>query len=93
MQIVTVDFTLQRMNLSGYIVAGILILIIGYAIAATFAIIYSLVYQQLIPDRIRGLRILIITAHPDDECMFFTPTITSLRRQNLVQILCLSTGP
>lgn len=39
-------------------------------------------------------RILIVTAHPDDECMFFGPTILSLsRRQNCqVYLLCLSNG-
>lgn len=39
-------------------------------------------------------RILIVTAHPDDECMFFGPTILSLsRRQDCkVYLLCLSNG-
>jgi len=36
---------------------------------------------------------LIITAHPDDEIMFFAPTIIGLRKQGFkVKILCLSTG-
>ncbi|KNC80763.1 hypothetical protein SARC_06890 [Sphaeroforma arctica JP610] len=36
---------------------------------------------------------LIVIAHPDDECMFFAPTIISLRKQGRpVHILCLSTG-
>ena len=36
---------------------------------------------------------LIITAHPDDEIMFFTPTITYLLRHNCkIRILCLSNG-
>ncbi|KAK9810618.1 hypothetical protein WJX73_004842 [Symbiochloris irregularis] len=36
---------------------------------------------------------LLVTAHPDDECMFFGPTLQSLRCQAvLVQLLCLSTG-
>jgi len=39
-------------------------------------------------------RILFIIAHPDDECMFFAPTILSLTRcgQYDVFVLCLSTG-
>lgn len=36
---------------------------------------------------------LILTAHPDDECMFFSPTILSLRKQDVhVKSLCLSSG-
>lgn len=39
-------------------------------------------------------RVLIVTAHPDDECMFFGPTILNLTKQKdcTVYILCLSTG-
>uniref|UniRef100_A0A3P9L3P0 N-acetylglucosaminylphosphatidylinositol deacetylase n=1 Tax=Oryzias latipes TaxID=8090 RepID=A0A3P9L3P0_ORYLA len=36
---------------------------------------------------------LIVTAHPDDECMFFAPTIIRLRELNVsVHLLCLSEG-
>uniref|UniRef100_A0A3P9INB5 N-acetylglucosaminylphosphatidylinositol deacetylase n=1 Tax=Oryzias latipes TaxID=8090 RepID=A0A3P9INB5_ORYLA len=36
---------------------------------------------------------LIVTAHPDDECMFFAPTIIRLRELNIsVHLLCLSEG-
>ncbi|XP_055606938.1 N-acetylglucosaminyl-phosphatidylinositol de-N-acetylase [Uranotaenia lowii] len=38
-------------------------------------------------------RALLVTAHPDDECMFFGPTILELRRLNCrVFLLCLSEG-
>ncbi|KAJ7333774.1 hypothetical protein OS493_015865 [Desmophyllum pertusum] len=37
-------------------------------------------------------KILVITAHPDDECMFFSPSILNLRRCSTVHLLCLSTG-
>ncbi|GBM30848.1 N-acetylglucosaminyl-phosphatidylinositol de-N-acetylase [Araneus ventricosus] len=37
--------------------------------------------------------VLIVTAHPDDECMFFAPTILNLLRQGCcVYLLCLSSG-
>lgn len=38
--------------------------------------------------------ILLIIAHPDDECMFFSPTILSLTKssQHNVYLLCLSEG-
>lgn len=39
-------------------------------------------------------RILLITAHPDDECMFFAPTILSLGNSVRAELflLCLSEG-
>lgn len=38
-------------------------------------------------------RALLVTAHPDDESMFFGPTILELRRQNCrIFLLCLSEG-
>lgn len=38
--------------------------------------------------------VLLITAHPDDECMFFAPTILALTRlaPENVYLLCLSNG-
>lgn len=39
------------------------------------------------------IRALIVTAHPDDECMFFAPTIIRLLELNAtVDLLCLSEG-
>ena len=36
---------------------------------------------------------MLVIAHPDDETMFFTPTIHELRRQGCnVTVLCLSNG-
>uniref|UniRef100_A0A8C1MBJ1 N-acetylglucosaminylphosphatidylinositol deacetylase n=1 Tax=Cyprinus carpio TaxID=7962 RepID=A0A8C1MBJ1_CYPCA len=38
-------------------------------------------------------RALLVTAHPDDECMFFAPTVLKLvESQATVYLLCLSTG-
>ena len=37
--------------------------------------------------------ILLITAHPDDECMFFTPTILALKQMGIqVTLLCFTDG-
>ncbi len=37
--------------------------------------------------------VLIVTAHPDDECMFFSPVILALNKWNIpVDLLCLSSG-
>ncbi|KAJ2075094.1 hypothetical protein GGI09_008669, partial [Coemansia sp. S100] len=38
--------------------------------------------------------VLFVTAHPDDECMFFSPTLAYLNRRPdvTVSLLCLTTG-
>jgi N-acetylglucosaminylphosphatidylinositol deacetylase len=44
---------------------------------------------------LRNKRICLLIAHPDDEAMFFAPTVLALTRPeagNHVKILCLSTG-
>jgi hypothetical protein len=44
---------------------------------------------------LRNKRILLLIAHPDDEAMFFAPTLLALTRPesgNHVKILCLSSG-
>lgn len=48
--------------------------------------------SQRFPKRHR--RVLLVSAHPDDECMFFGPTILSLCRREDCQVylLCLSIG-
>ncbi|XP_017268046.1 N-acetylglucosaminyl-phosphatidylinositol de-N-acetylase [Kryptolebias marmoratus] len=44
-------------------------------------------------DRDTNVRALVVTAHPDDECMFFAPTILRLAETNAtVHLLCLSEG-
>jgi hypothetical protein len=44
---------------------------------------------------LQNKRILLLIAHPDDEAMFFAPTLLALTRpnnNNHVKILCLSSG-
>lgn len=37
--------------------------------------------------------VLVVTAHPDDETIFFSPTILSLRQKHAaVHLLCFTTG-
>ncbi|XP_061197254.1 N-acetylglucosaminyl-phosphatidylinositol de-N-acetylase-like [Saccostrea echinata] len=74
----------------------------AYTIAFSFVIFSLLVYLFVgflrrlsitpkVPISVQ--KVLIITAHPDDECMFFSPTIQSLINSgNFVHILCLSNG-
>lgn len=45
--------------------------------------------------RIANKRVCLLIAHPDDEAMFFAPTVLALTRPELgnhVKILCLSSG-
>lgn len=52
------------------------------------------VLAQRLPT-LRNKRICLLIAHPDDEAMFFAPTVLALTRPELandVKILCLSTG-
>lgn len=45
--------------------------------------------------RLRNKRICMLIAHPDDEAMFFAPTLLALTEPSLgnhVKILCLSSG-
>lgn len=59
--------------------------------------LYKIIFRYR-PTRFPGLqlqqRVLVVTAHPDDECMFFGPTILSLSRRKdcEVYLLCLSNG-
>ena len=50
---------------------------------------YTQKYFQRPLDR---RNILYVIAHPDDEAMFFAPSIVSLRATNNLHLLCLSTG-
>lgn len=52
------------------------------------------VAQPVLPI-LRNKRICLVIAHPDDEAMFFSPTVLALTKPeagNHVKILCLSTG-
>lgn len=39
---------------------------------------------------VRQHHLLFVTAHPDDEVMFFGPTLTSITKDYFVHLLCLS---
>ncbi|KAI9801179.1 MAG: hypothetical protein M1825_003453 [Sarcosagium campestre] len=62
------------------------------AIAACW--LYTLIVQESFP-KLRDKRICLLIAHPDDEAMFFAPSVLALTNPSLrnhVQILCLSSG-
>ena len=49
-------------------------------------------YEQFLKRKKK--KILLLTAHPDDECMFFAPSIKGLCRSEYVElhILCITNG-
>ncbi|MDA4133583.1 MAG: PIG-L family deacetylase [Thaumarchaeota archaeon] len=57
--------------------------------------IYTVSVVQTRFPTLRNKRICLLVAHPDDEAMFFAPTVLALTRPetgNHVKILCLSSG-
>ncbi|KAM0322160.1 hypothetical protein ACHAQA_009649 [Verticillium albo-atrum] len=57
--------------------------------------IYAATAVQTTLPRLNNKRICLLIAHPDDEAMFFAPTVLALTRPetgNHVKILCLSSG-
>lgn len=76
---------------------GILYLVLVYvAITAVYAIIVTDYFMKIWESkRISGVhRVLLVTAHPDDECMFFGPAIVALSKtfDTRVYVVCLSPG-
>ncbi|KAH8178703.1 glcNAc-PI de-N-acetylase domain-containing protein [Sarocladium implicatum] len=74
-----------------------LLLIFSAAALVIVPALYAYI-ATVVPERIpalRNKRICLLIAHPDDEAMFFAPTVLALTRPetgNHVKILCLSTG-
>ncbi|XP_071177576.1 N-acetylglucosaminyl-phosphatidylinositol de-N-acetylase-like [Mytilus edulis] len=66
-------------------------------IAFTYFVICIIAYFAFIWRKVKipkfPRKILLITAHPDDECMFFSPTVQAeTSKGNFVYVLCLSKG-
>ena len=60
----------------------------------TFSATSSSPFTRNFP-RLHNKRICLLIAHPDDEAMFFAPTVLALTKPELgnhLKILCLSTG-
>ncbi|KAG6107146.1 hypothetical protein E4U13_007080 [Claviceps humidiphila] len=74
---------------------------LGLSLLATLLVLLPVLYTYLVRamqarlPALRSKRICLLIAHPDDEAMFFAPTVLALTRPqtgNHVKILCLSTG-
>ncbi|KAG2139431.1 putative deacetylase LmbE-like domain-containing protein [Suillus cothurnatus] len=71
-------------------------------ILAVISLLLSVLYKSsefntdvLLEQTVLPPRVLLLTAHPDDECFFFAPTILALRRSSSspeIFSLCLSSG-
>jgi N-acetylglucosaminylphosphatidylinositol deacetylase len=72
----------------------IVLLSFGFIVSLLGWAYFSLAHFQKVLPFSHHNNVLILTAHPDDECMFFGPTITSLRTltKSRIFVLCLSTG-
>lgn len=84
-----------RLQLANYLsrtMEHFCVLLAVYACLSTllYWMVFRWRYQIRLPT---AKRVLIVTAHPDDECMFFGPTILALTRRGCrVFVLCLSNG-
>ncbi|KIV93961.1 hypothetical protein PV10_05131 [Exophiala mesophila] len=76
--------------------AGALLLTLLLLPAVLFALWHlSATSVPPVPNSLRNKRIILLIAHPDDESMFFSPTLQALTHpslQNHLKILCMSTG-
>ena len=66
------------------VTAAILLLLICYLLIAKFSSSTAVSFG--------GKRVLLVTAHPDDECMFFGPTIVNVDEISKLYLLCCSPG-
>ena len=72
-----------------------LYLALAIPILIATAWLYTVQITRRSLSNLRGKRICLLIAHPDDEAMFFSPTVLSLAAPeagNHVKILCLSSG-
>jgi N-acetylglucosaminylphosphatidylinositol deacetylase len=67
--------------------------IVGIVVPSLYLYTVSVVQTRF--PTLRNKRICLLIAHPDDEAMFFAPSVLALTRPetgNHVKILCLSSG-
>ncbi|KAG6836776.1 hypothetical protein H0H93_003554 [Arthromyces matolae] len=65
---------------------------ISFIASLLFALLVVVLFKPL-QSEVQTGNVLLLTAHPDDECMFFAPTIRALvRSQTPIYSLCLSIG-
>lgn len=88
-------FTSLSINYVRQTADKLVVLAVIYSVFSLLAyFLYILIKTYVRDDHNESMkRVLIVTAHPDDECMFFGPTIVNLRARDIpVHLLCLSPG-
>jgi len=71
------------------IVVVLVVLIVLLSSAVIIAFVFTATAQSSLGNR----NVLFVTAHPDDECMFFAPVIVKAsQNSNTTFLLCLSNG-
>jgi N-acetylglucosaminylphosphatidylinositol deacetylase len=65
-----------------------------FLVFQVFFVLLAVVFSNLasVKQQLAQEKFLLVTAHPDDESMFFFPFINSFVKTNEVSLLCLSTG-
>ncbi|CAL1535421.1 unnamed protein product, partial [Lymnaea stagnalis] len=76
------------------ILLSIIVIIFFYLVVCNF--LYVLILLKVIPTTktkiSSGDCVLLITAHPDDECMFFSPALLDLSQTCEIHVICTTTG-
>lgn len=86
------------MNLKADVLLFIIILVVVFIVCALFNDSSEKISNdRFIQELSAGLQsppnVLLVIAHPDDESVFFAPTLIALRDHNIpISILCMSTG-
>lgn len=70
----------------------ITLFIILSPVALGYTIFAKIGFIKMCQMNITGKNILYVIAHPDDESMFFQPSIVSLAQGNKLYLICLSNG-
>merc|ERR1719329_1608409 len=66
-----------------------------FLLIVAFLYVMAMLYTRLFDSdgkRTLSKHTLFVTDHPDDECMFFTPTIHAMRKTSNLYLLVLSNG-
>ncbi|XP_023012641.1 phosphatidylinositol glycan anchor biosynthesis class L [Leptinotarsa decemlineata] len=90
------EFFLSLLEYLKDTVEHLILACIAYTLICIFLYLCIIKWKCLsfIRESRNSRRVLFVTAHPDDECMFFGPTILHFTRKKdcIVYLICLSTG-
>jgi len=70
----------------------VLFLLVFLSVYFVFPLIYYYFWRRKESNVFENKRVMFVTAHPDDECMFFAPSIIHASKCGKVRLLCLSNG-